>query len=122
MPKQTRTQTFNDGICQICEVHNIAAPGEMPKDGIAEKAKLRYEERTVGMSRFWAAMQAQSKIHLLLRMPQIRSVNDYDVVVLRDGEQYVIKQIQYPKDVEPPSMDLSLERLDTKYVFGGDGV
>lgn len=120
MPKQTLTQTYNDGIAKICEVTNIAAPGEMPKDGLKEKIKLRYAERTVGMSRFWSAMQAHARIDLLIRTPQIRSVNVHDVVVLMDGEQYEIKQIQYPKDIEPPSMDLSLTRLETKYEIGGD--
>lgn len=116
-----RIQTYNDGICKISTVGNVAEAGEMPQDGLTLKHTLRYEERTVGMSRYWVAMQAHSKIHLLLRMPQVRNVTDRDVVVLPDGEQYSIKQIQYPKDVQPPSMDLSLERLTTKYRFGGDG-
>jgi len=121
MPKRTIIQTYNDGICQICEVTNIADPGEMPKDGLKEKVKLRYEERTVGMSRFWSAMQDHARIDMLIRTQRIRGVNNFDIVVLSDGEQYEIKQIQYPKDVEPPSMDLSLTRLETKYeVNGGD--
>lgn len=120
MPKQTRTQTYNDGLCQICEVANIASPGEMPRDGLREKVELRYEERTVGMNRFWTAMQAHSRIDFLIRTPQIRSVSVHDVVVLPGDEQYEIKQIQYPKDVEPPSMDLSLTRLETRYDRGGD--
>ena len=121
MPKRTIIQTYNDGICQICEVTNIADPGEMPKDGLKEKIKLRFEERTVGMNRFWTAMQAHARVDMLIRTPRIRSVNNFDIVVLSDGEQYEIKQIQYPKDVEPPSMDLSLTRLETKYeVNGGD--
>ena len=90
------TQTYNDGICQICEVTNIAEPGEMPEDGLKEKVKLRYEERTVGMHRFWTAMQAHARIDMLIRTPRIRSINNFDVVVLPDGEQYQIKQIQYP--------------------------
>jgi len=93
----------------------------MPKDGLKEKVKLRYEERTVGMSRFWSAMQDHARIDMLIRTQRIRGVNNFDIVVLSDGEQYEIKQIQYPKDVEPPSMDLSLTRLETKYeVNGGD--
>lgn len=114
------TQTYNDGICRIYEVTNIAPPGEYPQEGIKAKVKLRYEERTVGMNRFWTAMQAHARIDLLIRTPRIRSINNFDIVVLPDGEQYEIRQIQYPKDVEPPSMDLSLTRLETKYEIGGD--
>lgn len=119
MPKQTLTQTYNNGICQICEITNIGEPGELPKDGLKEKVKLRYEERTVGMSRFWTAMQAHARIDMLIRTPRIRGVNNFDIVLLPDGEQYEIRQIQYPRDVEPPSMDLSLTRLGTKYELGG---
>ena len=121
MPRNKQiTQTYNDGMCRICEVTNIADPGEMPKDGLKEKIKLRFEERTVGMSRFWSAMQDHARIDMLIRTQRIRGVNNFDIVVLQDGEQYQIRQIQYPRDVEPPSMDLSLTRLETKYSIGGD--
>ena len=115
---QKLTQTYNDGICNIFEVANIAEPGEMPRNGLKEKVLLRYEERTVGVKRFWTAMQAHARIDVLIRTPQIRSVDIHDVVILANGEQYEIKQIQYPKDVMPPSMDLSLTRLETKFEPG----
>lgn len=116
---QQKTQTFNDGVVNIYSVGNIAVPGNMPKDGLTIKVSLlRYEERTVGMGRFWTAKQAAVKIDQLVRTPQLRSVSTQDVAVLIDGEQYKIAQVQYPKDVEPPSMDLSLERLEVAYEFG----
>jgi hypothetical protein len=102
-------------------VSNIAASGDMPKDGLTltMEKPLPYEERTVGINRYWSAMQVQARIDLVIRTPQIREACVHDVAVTHDGEQYDIKQIQYPPDVEPPSMDLSLERLATKYEFGG---
>lgn len=114
-----KTQTFNDGVVNIYSVGNIAPPGNMPKEGLTLKVgPLRYEERTVGMGRFWAAIQAQAKIDMVLRVPQRRTVSTQDIALPNDGEQYEIKQIQYPKDVEPPVMDLSLERLEADYEFG----
>ena len=114
MPWQT--QTFNDGVANIYTVCNIAESGEMPKDGLTLKiGALRYKERTVGMSRYWVAMQAQARIDLVLRTPQLRSVSLHDVVTPIDGEQYRIVQIQYPEDMEPPVMDLSLQRLEVAY-------
>jgi hypothetical protein len=38
-----------------------------------------------------------------------------DVAVLMNGSQYEIKQVQYPPDVVPPSMDLSLESIGKIY-------
>lgn len=111
-----KTQTFNDGVANIYSVGNIAPPGGMPKDGLKLKVGcLRYKERTVGMSRYWAAMQTQARIDLVLRMPQLRNVSLHDVVIPVDGEQYKIVQIQYPEGVDPPVMDLSLQRLEVAY-------
>lgn len=111
-----RAQTYNDGICTVYKVGNVAEPGNMPKDGLTLRAgPLRYEERIVGMSRFWVAQQAQSRISRLIRTQRVRAVEESDVVIMEDGRQYRIKQLQYPPDVEPPSMDFSLERMEPAY-------
>ena len=115
MKLPTLTQPFNDGIVNIYSVANIAASGNMPKDGLTIKVSdLRYEERTVGMSRYWTAKQEHAQIEQLIRTQRINSVTVHDIAIL-NGEQYDIVQVQYPKDIEPPSMDLSLERLEVAY-------
>lgn len=117
MRLKTLTQQFNDGIVDIYSVGNIAEPGNMPKDGLKQPAKakdLRFEERIVGMSRFWTALQENARIEKLLRVPKLNSVTSHDVAIL-DGKQFKIVQIQYPKDVYPSCMDLSLETLEVAY-------
>ncbi|WP_186430885.1 hypothetical protein [Clostridium sp. BSD9I1] len=111
-----QTQTFNDGVVNIYSIGNISEPGNMPKEGLTLKVgPLRYEERTVGMGRFWTAMQAQVRVEQILRVPRLDLISSQDIAIPNDGKQYRIMQIQYPKDVEPPSMDLSLERVDADY-------
>jgi cellobiose phosphorylase len=118
MKLPTLTQTFNDGVVNIYSVANIADAGKMPEEGITIKVSaLHYEERTVGMSRFYTAMQNQAKVEQMLRVPRIDSVSSQDVAIPNDGNQYKIIQVQYPKDVEPPVMDLSLERLEANYAI-----
>jgi len=115
MKPKTLTQTFNDGIVNIYCVENIAEPGNMPKEGLTLKVgPLHYEERTVGMSRYWTALQNQAQITQMIRTQRINSVNVHDVAVL-NGKQYDIVQIQYIQDIEPSCMDLSLERLEVEY-------
>lgn len=115
-----KTQTFNDGIVSIYSVEDIALPGNMPKEGLSLKeGNLRYDERTVGMGRYWTAMQAQARISLLLRVQRLRNVSTQDIAIPNDGEQYRIVQIQYPEDIVPPVMDLSLERIEAKYEIAG---
>ncbi|AKL96626.1 phage head-tail joining protein [Clostridium aceticum] len=114
--RKQKTQTFNDGIVNIYSVGNIAEIGNKPKEDLTLKAdSLRYEERTVGMGRFWTAKQSQAQIDLIIRTPQRREISTQDIAIPIDGQQYKIKQVQYPPDVHPPSMDLSLERLEAAY-------
>lgn len=110
-----RTQTYNDGILNIYRVGNIAEKGNIPKEGLVLKTgPIRYSERTVGMSRYWTAKQAQVKIELLIRIPKVTGISTQDVVKIGD-DQYSVLQIQNPTEVVPPSMDLSLQRLEAKY-------
>lgn len=116
-----KTQTFNDGALKLYEVQNIAEDGNMPKEGLALKYDkgIRYEERTVGIGRFWTAQQFNSTIEKVLRIQRIPNINRNDIVIPNDGQQYAIKQIQSIKDVMPICYDLSLERVDADYDIKG---
>lgn len=113
-------QTFNDGILKVYKVRNIANPGDRPKDGLTLKLlkPLRYAELKVFDSKFWSASQNNTKIERLLRVPRTDQVQREDKVIPIDGQQYEIVQIQYPIDIVPKSMDLSLERINTAYEVG----
>jgi hypothetical protein len=121
MKLKTLSQPFNDGVLTVYTVGNIADPGNMPKDGLTPKfsSKIPYEERTVGVTRFYAAKQEQSTVNQVLRIPRINGMSQSDKVTLIDGEQYDIVQIQFINDIEPPSMDLSLQLRSVKYDIKG---
>lgn len=112
-----KRQSFPDGVVKIYTVGDIALPGDMPQEGLVLKVSLRYKERTVGLTRFYEAMQNNVQVDFVLRCPEVRSVSTSDVAVNRDGVQFVIKQVQYPEDAEPPVMDLSLEKLGENYAI-----
>ncbi len=113
-------QQYNDGILRVYTVSNIAQPGNMPKQGLTLKITnpLRYAELKVFDSKFWSASQDGTKIERLLRVPRVDEVVRDDKVIPVDGKQYKIVQIQYPVDVIPKSMDLSLVRLEVAYDIG----
>lgn len=112
---QSKNQTFNDGLCSVYTVGNIAEDGDLPRDGLTLKAgPLRYGERTVGVTRFWTAAQAQARIDVVVRVLRQDGISTQDVCVLRDG-QYQVLQVQHPRDATPPVTDLSLRRLEAKY-------
>lgn len=114
-----KLQQYNDGILKLYKVGNIAEPGDMKKDGIVIKQpRLCYEERTVGVTRNSLAKQDQTTIEQLVRIQRFGEVSVHDVVILKDGKQYDIYQVQFINDVEPKSIDLSLTRIETAYEVG----
>lgn len=116
---KAKYQSFEDGVVSIYKVSDIALPGDMPVDGLVLKQSLRYKERTVGLNRFYSALQNNIKVDLVIRCPEVRglseSTNDILVAIPIDGQQYKVMQIQYIEDSKPPSMDLTLERLGEPY-------
>lgn len=113
--KQPPKLSLNDGVVSIYHVANTAQPGELPVEGLTLKHTLRYEKRTVGFKRLYAAMQAQAQIDLLIRVPYLPTVSTQDVAVPTDGKQYRITAAQSIAETQPLAMDLTLERLEHDY-------
>ena len=107
-----KPQSFNDGVVNIYEVTDTSTNGDKPKATKAAKPKntLRFHERTVGVTRFYSAMQANKKVSRVLRCQKITSVSTLDVATIGSID-YEILQIQYPEDVDPPVMDLTLSLI-----------
>lgn len=113
------TQSYNNGNVSIYKVTNTANSGDRAKKELILQQALRFEERTVGYNRFYAALKENIKVAFVIRCPEIRGLSekktDILVAILNETDQYEVKQIQFPKDVEPPSMDLTLEMVGTPY-------
>lgn len=110
-----KNQSYDNGVVKIYSVGNIAVPPRQPKEGLTLKETLRYKERTVGMQRYYTGLQANVNISHVLRVPRRRGVSAQDVAIPNDGKQYNIVQVQYPEDINPPAMDLSLEAVEQNY-------
>lgn len=110
-----KTQTHNDGIVKIYAVVNISPPPDRPKESLMIKHTLRYKERTVGLNRHYVAKQSGVDVAYVLRVPRLRGVSPQDVAIPNDGKQYRIEQIQYPEDISPPVMDITLREVTTVY-------
>lgn len=115
MPAKIKPQAYADGVVIIYTVLNSAPAGSKPVDILTPKASLRYAERTVGISRYYAALQANVKINRLIRCPLLRDVSTQDAAIPNDGKRYRIEQIQYPDDIMPPVMDMTLVEVSQVY-------
>ena len=116
---KAKFQSYSDGVVSLYKVTDLALPGDLPVEGLVLKQTLRYHERTVGLNRFYQAMQNDIKVDFVIRCPEVRGLSekatDILVAILIDGQQYKVMQIQYIEDAQPPSMDISLERLGSDY-------
>ena len=54
-------QTYNDGTLKIYKKMNVAEDGDMPDEQLILQDKLRYEEQTLGVTRYFAAMQNKKR-------------------------------------------------------------
>ena len=116
-----KQQMFNDGVLKIYKDNNIADPGDRPKEELELKYtnSIPYEERTIGINRFYSGKQNQTIIEQLLRIPRVNGINRNDIVIPNDGQQYRIEQIQSINDLSPKSLDLSLEKVGVDYNIKG---
>lgn len=114
--KTGRFLTFGDGIAQICGIINEAEEGDRPKEKLIVKERLRFENRTVGLQRFFDAAQEKITISRVISLPLIPSVSTQDVVVI-EGNQYEIKMKQEKFDTRPASMLLTLSDVEEIYEY-----
>lgn len=114
-PKGEVTQAYNDGVVTVYAVTDAGSPGGLPVEKPVKKAVLRYEERRLGLQRYYEGKQNQVEVERVLRTPRRKGVSSQDLAVTEDGQQYRIDLVQSATDVYPPSMDLTLTRITQKY-------
>lgn len=110
--------TFDDGILTIYNVENIAKPGDMPVTRLVEKASFCFGYETVGINRFYTALQVNRQIESVVHIPGWNDIGATDVCVLENGNQYIMPQIQPTLDDDNLRITrLSLERVSQEYVI-----
>lgn len=106
------SQRYNDGVVRIYSVENTAAPGYAPVETPALKITLRYEERRLGISRYFYGQQNQLQIDRVLRVQRAGKVTSQDIAVTEDGQNYRVDLVQSVPDVWPESVDLTLSKIE----------
>lgn len=104
------------GVLTLCELKNIAEPGNMPQEVLVKKSTHYYGQRTVGYGRQYAARGVNEQVDILARIWQDRTARIGMYAVLENGEQYRIGNVQQLFDENGLRVtDLSLERIDKLY-------
>lgn len=116
-PKGEISQTFNDGIVTVYSVEDNAPAGFKPVEKLTKKVVLNYDERRLGINRFYSAMQNQIKVERVLRVP-FYEIDSQDIAITEDGKQYRIDFVQKVPDVFPDCIDITLSKTEQEYSEG----
>lgn len=106
------SQRYNDGVVRIYSVEDTASPGYAPVETPSLKITLRYEERRLGISRYFYGQQNQLQIDRVLRVQRAGKVTSQDIAVTEDGQNYRVDLVQSVPDVWPESVDLTLSKIE----------
>lgn len=111
-PTHEISQSFNDGILNIFTVTDVAQPGYKPRLHLSPLVTLKYEERKLGIQRYYSGQQNQTEISRVLRVPQPpHEITNTMIAATEKSTQYRIRLVQMVRDVYPPCYDLTLERI-----------
>ena len=117
-----KPQLFNSGLATIWQVSNTAAPGDKPKYRTIKLFALPYQDRRLSDARYYAALQVDSKISRVIRVPRVSGIQPSgDLVTLSgDPRQYKTAKVSESSYTVPESMDLTLEISKTEYKLQED--
>ena len=137
------TQNFNDGLVTIYTVMDGAASGYMPEPDLTELVTLCYQERKLGIKRYYSAKQNMIHAERVIRVPRSSAfvIDNQCIAETEDGKKHRIDLVQIVPDAYPPSQDLTLvdylqnepeiqpvppvptvDPIEAPVVEGGDGI
>lgn len=117
--------TFDDGIVGVYELTKRKEPGKMPTDGLQEKERFYFGYETLGINRYYTALQASQQIESVISIPgwvmipanrHIAVIADVDGNLTSECDQFRIVMVQPTTDEDGLRITrLSLERLGDNY-------
>lgn len=103
------SQAYNDGVVTIYTETDGAASGYLPAPSLTAAVTLAYQERKLGIKRYYDAKQNQIHAERVIRVPRSSvSITNQEIAETEDGKKYRIDLVQAVPDVWPPSLDLTL--------------
>lgn len=114
-------QTFCDGLAVFYRTKNGAEKGNYPKPTLKEFVRVPFQEKKVGDVRYYAAMQADSKISKVIRIPRVKGLQPSGDIVLISGDsrQYKVQKTAVNSLTVPASLDVTLEISKQTYTLEG---
>ena len=104
----------DEGILKFYNLKNTSSPGAIPKEQLVYlEVDAYYAKRTIGFQRLYAARGNNYRLDKLVRCYNTILPEEAKYVILEDGRQYRIEDINVIADED--AIDLSLERIANYY-------
>lgn len=104
----------DEGILKFYNLKNTSSPGAIPKEQLVYlEVDAYYANRTIGFKRLYAARGNNYRLDKLVRCYNTILPEEAKYVILEDGRQYRIEDINVIADED--AIDLSLERIANYY-------
>lgn len=117
--------TYDDGVIGVYELTQEKVPGKKPTEGLQEKERFAFSYETLGINRYYTALQADQQIESVIRIPgwvmipanrHIAVLADVDGNITGECDQFRIVMVQPTTDEDGLQITrLSLERLGENY-------
>lgn len=107
--------SFNAGILTVYETSNGSPSGFMPRKTLTKKTEAFYRCTTVGVSRYYTALQNSQRIDNVVETPNYIDCSTDDVCMLEDGLLYRVRQVQFVADRGIEITRIALERINDDY-------
>lgn len=105
-----------DGLLTLYTLTDTAEKGMMPHEQLVKLSDEYYGKRTVGLTRYYAALGANQRVDKLVRIWRNDQIETGNYAILEDNNQYRIDFIQHLLDDDGLEVtDLTLVRLDDHY-------
>lgn len=108
--------TFDDGLVTICLTTNMSSAGSLPVLKLSKKFQQYFCYDTLGVQRYYTALQANQRIELVINVPDWPDISVLDIAIMEDNRQYKVQMVQPTYDEDGLKITkLSLERLVEAY-------
>lgn len=110
--------TFDDGIVIFYKVTNVAENGKKPVKGLESYARYLFGFSTLGINRYYTALQAHQQIEAVINVPGWELIPVESVALLETGLQYTVQMTQHMLDENGLKITrISLERNGENYAI-----
>ena len=96
---------FNGGSCNIYSTDEAGAQ-------TLKYANIKFDKRSLGFKRFFAAAAVQTKIDRVILIPFINGIVGQDIVEIIGVGKYSVELSQDIDDFNPPCIALTLQQLE----------